>query len=285
MAGDLTTVYLVKTLTGLDAENSVLERYVSAVCREVKQLCGREFNLRDIYQWTRAIDGHVYLLEWPLDRLVLCSIGTAAAFRIQRASGPAYASVQVKSDALVLVSVASGVTTASEVDFSSHASVGDVADGAAGVNGWTVSNRDADLEGLPAQYLKPRTEDALYPAYACPVVADPGERCSAEDVPSAEYMLRLGMAADRVFLHYRAGYTLPEDTPDHSGLATSGDVPADLVMAVSTAVKDAYEDARNRGLLESEKIGDYSYRVGDVARRAVDRQRAQLFPYRRMAPC
>ena len=81
---------------------------------------------------------------------------------------------------------------------------------------------------------------------------------------------------EEVLINYTAGYVYPIDLQDHSGLATTGNVPFDLRQACILAASDIISLSQpdilsgiSPNLLQSEKLGDYTYEraKGDVGNR------------------
>ena len=81
--------------------------------------------------------------------------------------------------------------------------------------------------------------------------------------------LELNQDVENVYVKYQSGYDVSVDNVDHTAIATQGNVPRDLIYAISYIVNDMLSYANggilmeNNGIssnmIKSETIGDYSY--------------------------
>jgi hypothetical protein len=67
-----------------------------------------------------------------------------------------------------------------------------------------------------------------------------------------------------VFVWYRAGYTLPTDSP-----ASDGTLPQGLALLVNQILTDVLSSTKLNSNLQSESIGGYSYSLRAAANGAV----------------
>ncbi len=268
MASNLTTVYLVKTLTGISGDNDVIARVISQVCGAIERKCDRAFGTTAYRAWIDGTgDSFVVLPEWPVTAVFRIGWKLATAASVYYNGGGHHATVSVDESEVMLHHVDdAGDETTTEITLALNKTIADVLTAIEAVVGWTIANRASEYDNYPSILLRPkRACGAVYSSTCDLDVLDDDDDKSLYPSDDDDRVLVTGdgrivpAGHGNVLAWFQAGYTLPADNADHTALDTEGNVPEDLMMAATHAVKDFWKAAQADGGLVSEKIGDYGY--------------------------
>lgn len=278
MATDrLSTVYLYSQFTGTpvaDLNAARVNAALDAASQAIANACGgRLFEVTTYRQW---LDGYgdelLYLPHWPIVRLYGCSTYAQDAIEVKFTGTGQHAQIMTEAAQVVLLSVASGVETETELTYAAYPTLGTLATAIAAVTGWTATVASG-LSNYPSAWI--RNGVSLF--CLSPDTADleiPDETNEAQAVAESDRAVRrlggIGWPDGRsnVYAHWKAGYTLPVDGNGHESLTTAGTVPEDLQAVCNMIAKGLLDAAsQNQGGLQSESIGgDYSYSISEGGR-------------------
>lgn len=281
----LTRLDWVKTHMGITGSDSdtILAQLIPQVSQAIARVCHREFETATRRRWTACTaDQVLFLPEFPVTKVLCAGVGLARCMTIEYSDDSLlHATATVLTDQVELQwTDGSGVLQETTLDFATYATLSALATQINTLANWTAEVTSG-YESYPTTWLFPdQTQSCVTPKQA--ELKLPGELVSAWLDPNFDAGLRRqgGLWSGMAFVYYEAGYTLPEEP------ATDGNLPADLVLVANELVKDVYDETTTSAGLESEKIGDYSYKMANVSSKAVDSAVAQrldeLTPFRNL---
>jgi hypothetical protein len=297
MAHNLTTRYLVKQFLGQSAnrktDDTRIDALIDPVSLAIGRYCGRTWETATYKRW---LDGsgsaRLLLPEWPITRLSMSSIGRRTALEVQAATSAAtWASVHIASSVLTLQWIdTSGDDNTSALALGTYKTMTTLAAAINAVSGWSASIKDS-LDIQPSSLIANMGEqDALSPNSAD--IDLPDDPISARRCSESEQAIDCGgiwpEGSNNVFVWWVAGYTLPADVAGHGGIATAGDVPADLSLVANMIIQDVLESSKDGRTMQSEKWTNYSYSKapgmtgGDLGK-FVENYAGALAPHRSMS--
>ncbi len=309
MAKNLTTSHLFREFAQIksctDEQRKLIDRLVVAVSERIANYCGRVFEATTYFAWVNGTGTNfLNLPNFPLINVWEVSLTSQSAFTA-KFTGGSRASVSVHGGSIHLQSIheTTGVVTDTAIVLSSYKTVTLLIAQINTVSGWTATVYGS-MGNQPAEAIKPlHAEWALDPNFAAIEVPD---QVSSDDIAynlETDGVLELEIGWDylnsrrsltvwpsgtnNLFIHYKAGYTLPVDDVAGESLTSNGDVPEDLTLTANTIIKAVYESTAQRvGALKSEKTKNYSYTMGDSAHAIIDKairdNRAGLLNHRSM---
>jgi hypothetical protein len=299
----LTTLARYKTAFGLTSVDPVrdgkLTALILSVSSEVEAYLSRTLALTTHKAWLDApvqswLDGtepkYLLLPNWPIKSVMAVCPSVRECARLENSTA-IQATVFSDSEKMTLFSISdTGAEHEDVILFSEAATIsalGLAISNAGG--GWRLSI--APGQGVwPSTYIKPVSGHSGVNGddVVVAVAADPMKVVVSQTVQGA---LRIGAGftvstwqatgsdADTVFVHYRAGYTLPADNGTF-------DFPLDLERAVQEIVRQAFDSsAEHIGVFQSESVAGYSYSLSPDARNivsgAISAMSRTLTPYKR----
>jgi len=288
MAVNLTTRYLFKQYAGISVTtltyDALIDRLISDACELIGKACNRTFESTTYKQW---LDGNgeirMALPQWPITRIYKVTSDTEVVMDIKFTGDGSHADVTVDATNALLHTLSDvGVEASSELALATYKTISTLSAAIELVSGWSTSVYSGTND-LATLFLKPiYGEDALSPTSA------------SLEVPDSSYSVRLVEGTNRmieqvnlyrfltgrsnVFCWFMAGYTLPVDNDEYTGLATAGNVPGGLTNTANAIISDVFKSRKKDSTMQSEHLGDYSYSRADV-QSAVEQHRKDLSFY------
>lgn len=270
---DLTTRYLAKLYAGITgtSQDDLIDRMISDVSAAVEEFCDRSFELTEYRVWLDGTGSHYLTLpNWPITRIYAVGCNVEQFLTIENTTAK-LATVRVPQavDQLELFSQdTSGDATDATVGFATYKTIDTLVAQINTLTGWAATTFSTRGESS-SLLLRPTAGEDATSTYQVQLygfdessrmrIAADGER----QLVSQSGAFKSG--PEKVFVWYKAGYTLPVDNGDHSGLTTAGNLPGGLVAAVNQAIKDIVLNSTANTTMESEKIKNYSYKRGSAS--------------------
>jgi len=250
-ADALTSVEAVRSYLRLSTvtqdELNLLAALVNQVSARIERICGRRFQARSwVDRHARCEQGRVMLRHYPILAMDRIATGAQEAMRITCSKADALsASVSVVFDEqglegqVRLRSVdASGQETNTTLSLQSCPTTALLAEAVLEVEGWSATLiRNIETQQLHAM-------GAIGALHRAVPLMYPDQELSHWDAQSNIGVVNLWRPMGRVVVAYRAGYET---------------IPADLQLAATELVAQAYQQGRQNPAVKSETLGDYSY--------------------------
>ena len=171
------------------------------------------------------------------------------------------------------------------------------------ISGWSCTLDSTDYNGEAASFLRPiygqeawdkSTADLVLPddTASVKIVSEdmielvgpagfPRDTSQADTVPRDWDTAGFPEGIANIFVWFKAGYTIPTD-------AAEGTLPAGLELLVHEVVSDLVASRSINSLLQSERIGGYSYSLrtggdGLAIASAIENRKKELNAYRRVS--
>ena len=268
---DLTTVANVKSYLGLSGAtyDTILGALTTAMSRQIERVCDRHFWAANYAGWH---DGRsrlkLVLPEAPIIYVARVAIGRQTLLNVACTPTDAVRGM-IRSDGttmtLNIVGGASAATTA--LTLADYAEISDLQAAIDALTGWT-----ATLAGSTGEY--PVTDLCKFPGWDVGN-GSTGLEAACDPLTGLTFDMDAGILIRRygdfptgwqnIYVEYNAGYA---------------ELPADLEMIARIMVADAFNARKLDGNLESERLGDHSWKraASDAAEAERDRL---LDPWRR----
>lgn len=289
MAINLTTRFLAKlhmqkSLDDTD-DDDLIDRIINEVSQAIAAYTDRTFEITTYRRWYDGTGSPTLLLpDFPITRLFSVSIFSVTAMRVS--STDKRASVIVKDGNLFLNRTDSSGNEATEVEikFTDQKTINTLATAIAAESTWSATVESSSDEGdQSSQLIRPVDGgNAADPDdIVLEIADDPEEARVAAESNQAIEMVRANtfrsavfrsfpFGKTNIFVHFKAGFTLPEDLAANVAPTTPGNVPEDLTGYANEMTKAVYQSTKqNTGGLKSEKIGNYSYTLGANAKAVI----------------
>lgn len=278
MAKNLTTVFLYRQYAEITTDTQtdlMLTRLIDQVSQAIAAYCDRTFELTTYKQW---LDGtgrsFLALPQWPVTRLLGASTDTTDVGRLQFTGGT-WATTTLKDGVLYLDSIdTAGAETSEEITLASFPIMSGLATEVGTKTGWTLTV-DGDNGTQPSTLLRPFDGQwALSTDDIDLEIAEETDAVRLIESSNQQIEYPSGRAfpsgSQNVFVWYKAGYTLPVDNTNHTKLTTDGNVPDDLTLIANEILSAVFNAAGEAFTgVASEKIGNYSYTLGEGAQSAI----------------
>ncbi len=295
---NLTTKTRYKVYSGItgSGQDALIDVLIPMVSDQIAKYLRRDLVATTYRSWVNGTGSPILRLEqWPILSVYQVSIGTMTAGRIENTGATTKrASVSFDGTNLSLMSInSSGTETLTDLPVGTSKVLSSLKTAVEAVSGWHVTLDSTDYEGEPSNMLRPLYGASAYdPDTADLVLPDSQEpvKLITEDtielMKSIEYFngatgfgggsIVRGFDATpgigsgfpsgsaNVFVWYRAGYTLPTDSP-----ASDGTLPQGLALLVNQILTDVLSSTKLNSNLQSESIGGYSYSLRAAANGAV----------------
>ena len=277
MAGELSTRFLFKQYAGISGtgDDALIDSLLTNVSAAMASFCGRTFAATEYRSW---LDGEgtntITLPQYPVTNLYRMATGLETAAEITHTGGTT-ATVSCHGGVLYLDDVATnGTENHNTATLDTYPIISDLATQVATITGWTLTAQSTfstansrDIRDIYGEWcLSPDDVDLDVPDEGEAVRLVPESNQTIERPGSTVFPC--GHA--NIYVHYKAGYTLPVDNTGHSALTTAGNVPGDLTLMCNEMVKQVlYTSKQKVGALESEKTQTYAYKVRTGALAAV----------------
>ena len=259
----LTTLAKVKTYLGIanTDSNTILTRIINSVTAGIENYCGRKFKAR-AYTMERQDGGgsnFLYVNNYPIISVERVATTTTGALQIKCTDTGAYsatASITRSSGSLpanthLKLSILGGSNAGdNSLALATYTTLTTLAAAGTALTGWDVS-----VVGDYGAWAS--TELIIIGSSECKgttlTMEVPYERLSNYLIDQEEgsifYGIGFSEAYKNVYLDYNGGYAT---------------IPADLEQTAIEIISDVFESRGINANLKSEKIGDYSYTLGDI---------------------
>lgn len=270
------------SITTTPQDDQKIRSIILAVSEQIESYCNRFFEATTYKSWLNGTGAQDLLLpNWPVSNIYALSLNTTNAGSIYN-SDAVHADVEIASTKLVLHSLsAAGVETETELLYSAYATLTLLSAAVNAVGGWTSTLIGNYGSYAPLLVKQVKSTPALYPERVWLEIPQSYEEVELQSGTDRAISLRNGgwfpCGVNNIFVWYKAGYTLPNDT------GTNGNLPNGLTLIVNEIVGDLFYASRNNNSYKSESIGDHSWTLNDeMIKSAVSSRSGQLTPYRRI---
>ena len=238
----------------------------------IEKKCGRTFETTTYREWIRGSGTpYIVLNNYPVTRIYHCAASAVDLFTVE-GTGFEVATVSSNNSSLVLTSIATtGTSTENVFNYSTYANVSSLVTAIDAVSGWDAETLSNYSDSLTASIRPVDSEWALdEKAYMRgPYLGISVRLC--EDSDSIIESIGGGDFVGNIYIHYVAGYTLPECDDSGGTLSTEGNVPEGLTRVANEIILDTLRQRNEDSNMKSENMGDYSY-TRDGISSCVDRR-------------
>jgi hypothetical protein len=245
-----TSIYGQENEQTLQFENQgLLELLITNMLASLERYLDRDVLSTDYTERLQPVGGVVTLTHPEVSKVSRVGIEYTDGLRVRYTGTDTNARVEVTETAVVTVSRVGASETSTESTFADNASTGDMATTINALSGWTAtvanSYPSAYLAQMPAQDAKNNLVDLE-------VWEDCDEDYRVDYKGGFIEFFREHFPEGWVFVAYTAGFAT---------------MPAALEDKLLAAVKSSWDGVTHDATLESEKLGDYSYKLamGQVA--------------------
>jgi len=295
MSLSLTTKTRYKVYSGITGtgQDALIDVLIPMVSDQIAKYLSRDLVATTYRSWVNGTGSPILRLEqWPILSIYQVSIGTMTAGRIENTGATTKrASVSFDGTNLSLMSInSSGTETLTDLPVATSKVLSSLKTAVEAVSGWEVTLDSTDYEGEPSNMLRPLygapaydpdTADLILPDSQEPVKlitedtielltnpVAPGGFGGGSIVEGFDATPGIGSGfpsgSANVFVWYKAGYTLPTDSP-----ASDGTLPQGLALIVNQILTDVLSSTKLNSNLQSESIGSYSYSLRAAVNGAV----------------
>lgn len=258
--GALTTLANFKDYVGItgSGDDSLISALINRSTSAIQKFTGRdliETNYREVQDWDGSSD--ITSDQYPI--ILIASLNTSrdGVLGVKYTGAAWSASVRVSATTLTLTTTTGALASATEISLPIKNTLAKLATAINDESGWETTTLTSDVEDVGSIFLLPISgltakdtfadlEIPSSPANTYVVDNEAGIISEVSLFPTT----RTWTGRQNLILQYTAGY------------ATT---PADLEQIAIDLTKVYYDGRQRDGGLKSEKIGDYSYTVGDVA--------------------
>jgi len=264
----LTTVAHAEAHGGLSTSATVdakIESLINAMSDRMERECSRKFKARDLVEWYN-ISQHqdeLVLRNYPIIRAPACFYGQKPCMTVSYSGSAISATIAASLDRMTVTTYdASGVRTQNDLTYATYGSVSALATAINGISGFTATV----AVNVPAYRIHPMTGFDLLATTAFVTYPYLALRNPATDFDLGVIQNRFWQVAQwtpeqprgNMFLPPGPQYVLVEY---RAGFET---IPYDLQMLCNELVIDVYNRSLRDVTMESEKLGDYSYKLADM---------------------
>lgn len=275
----LTSLAQVKAYMGVTAttNDAVFARLINAVSAAIETYCDRKFKAR-AYTMERQ-DGNgqyvLYVRNYPIISVERVATSTAGALQVKCTDTGAYSatcSITRSSGSLpanthLKLSILGGTNAGdTSLALGTYATMTTLAAKIVETTGWTATVVSGYAVWASTELITIGSSECLNTFRTMEV---PDERLDNYGMNQVEgsifYGGRFGQWYKNIYLDYNGGYAT---------------IPADLEQTAIEITSDVFESRKVNANLKSEKIGDYSYSLGDI-KTAVSGKSDQLAQWKR----
>ncbi len=288
---NLTTKTRYKVYSGITgtSQDALLDVLIPMISDQIAKHLRRDLAVTTYRSWVNGTGSPILRLEqWPILSIYQVSIGTMTAGYIENTGAATKrASVSFDGTNLSLMSInTSGTETLTDLPVATSKVLSSLKTAVEAVSGWAVTLDSTEYEGEPSNMLRPLygapaydpdTADLILPDSQEPVKLIEEDTVELLTDPSApggfggDSIVRgfdatpgigsgFPSGSANVFVWYKAGYTLPSDSP-----ASDGTLPQGLALLVNQILTDVLSSTKLNSNLQSESIGGYSYSLRAAA--------------------
>jgi uncharacterized membrane protein len=230
---------------------------IPAACRMIDNYCDVEPNGFTLAEATEYYDGrggrHLTLKRFPVTISAKVRLAQSALQVVNSSTANHQAYVSVDGGVMTLTRNASGVEATNTLTLSSYATISALATAITAVgSGWSASTPDSILSGYPASDIRNTQgyRDASNGETAYLEVYAPFLRgCYRTSTSTGVVWGYFPCGEQNIQATYTAGYST---------------IPDDLATAAAALTAALFRRSDHDTSLKSERIGDYSYTLGDV---------------------
>ncbi len=255
-----------------------LDQAFHSILGQIQQWCDRNLigtSYSELYDIPTTF-GELILLQPDVTAVTLVSMSTESGLTAAYSGSDTHARVEVTDAAVVLTSRVGATTTTNSLTFASNVTTTAMATAVTAVSGWTG---DLQNDGPSAFLVRKGVQDAKDGPVWLPAWDDFGGEY-VTDYPAG--ILRFGS-----FDGFTSGFISGNSGRmrvdyDAGAFLTSDSVPDDLEFVMVEMAKEAADRAAHDAGVESERLGDYAYKIAAPTEIA-DRYQVILSKYKRWA--
>lgn len=253
-SGDLlTTVARFKLYCGITSsdDDTLIGQLITRSTNAIQRYCNRDF-VSTTYREFRDGDGgnEINLRQFPVISITMFGIGREDAFSIQNTSSDAYNAQVSISDSTISLQVQGGTNDGTEtLTLSNYATLTALFVAIAALDkGWTVQENSTLSIWSPIELLPTGKGLQCLNNFANPQIPEEPEEDFTVDNTAGilKFFGRFWGGFQNIIIRYTAGYA---------------EIPADLEQICIDLTKTYYNQRNINDALESEKMGDYSYKT------------------------
>lgn len=290
MAVNLTTRYLFKLYAGITSttDDALIDILIDDASSQIAEVCQRTFELTTYKLWLDGNGSSMLLLpDWPVTVVYKIAGDMDDVMDVEFEGSGIHADVTVDDTNCTLHYVDnSGDEQTTSLALSTYKTATTLAAAINAVSGWTATLQSA-YANEATLFLRPVFgANTLSTDYVTLEVPDDGYDVildsETDRVVRRKNARTFPCGYSNIFCWFKAGYTLPVDNSEHTGLDTDGDVPKGLTLYTNQVVKKVYKERKKDVSLKSEKIDDYSYTRGDISgvvSAVIEQSAEDLLPY------
>lgn len=278
----ITSLDKYKAYAGISGtgDDDALEEIIPAVSELIERRAGRSFTETTYRKW---FDGNgrtqLRLPEWPITRIFSVAIGTVGGATVKFTGGQR-ASVTCDGTNIKLWDLTAGVATDTTIILASYVTLTLLVAEINTNSGWTATvvsgqgdEASTAIRPFDTKGCLDRTVDLELPDDGSEVRVVSETNRMIEGVNG---LVSFPKSPSSVFVWYTAGYDLPAD----GGGVDDGNVPDGLSLVVNQIVQEVLGVSKASPELESEKIGNYQYKLrASSVDAAVSKRTADLSLY------
>ena len=253
-SGDLlTTVERFKLYCGITSsdDDTLIGQLVTRSTNAIQVFCNRDFvdkSYREFYDGDGQSE--LTLHQFPVNSITMLGVGRQDAFGIRNTSSDAYhAQVSISTSDMTL-QIQGGTNDGSDtLTLANYSTLNDLFTAIAALNkNWEVLQTASLLHWSPIELLPTGKGLRAVESYAYPQIPDEPASDFVTDTTAGilKYFGRFSRGFENVVVRYNAGYA---------------EIPADLEQICIDLTKTYYDGRNINSALESEKLGDYSYKT------------------------
>lgn len=307
---NLTTLTRYKTFAGISGttKDALITAFLPQVSAGIARYLRRDLELTTYKSWVDGQGGNLLRLDnYPLLQVYHVATGCFSAATITNTNSAILrATVSVDGTNVSLTAIAiDGTVTTTDLAIATYKTLAALKAQVDATTGWLMTITDSAYNNEPTAFIRPlfgqdasdEAEADLYipdaPATVRLVSANDGvlelvapatTQRDTRFAPIAPPTLDEGFpeGTANIFVWYKAGYTLPTDSP-----ASAGTIPAGLELLVQQILQDVLSSRGLNSNLQSESISGYSYSLratdGGAVASAIENRKRELNQYRRVS--
>lgn len=306
---NITTINRFKAFAGISgtSKDTLITALLPQVSSQIARYLRRDIELTTYKKWVDGNGSNILRLDnYPILQVYHVAIGSFVAATIENnGTGIRRAYVSFDGTTLVLTEISTaGVPTMTEKVVATYPTLALLKAQVDAVSGWTMTLSSSDYSAEPCTLLRPyHAQDAADGTLADLCLPNGTENINLTSAVDGVISLCRPATSERdtsfaptapptfdsgfpegignIFIWYKAGYTLPSDSP-----ASDGTIPPGLELVAQQILNDVLNSRSMNSNLQSESISGYSYsrassKDGFITS-AIEARKKDLNQYRRV---
>lgn len=303
----LTTATRFKEFAGITGtgQDALITTLITQVSGQIERYLRRTLESTTYRSWLNGTGSpYLRLDQWPILAIYQVSVSSSSVGYVYNSSSTVLrASVSFDGTNLVLNEVSTaGAQTTSELPVATSKVMSTLEAAVEAKTGWNMVLNSSDYDGEPSNLLRPiygaDAHDSNYANLYLPDDPDPvkvvnedmiellvphayADQVTFPSIVRPTFTEGFPAGVGNIFCWYKAGYTMPSDTP------SDGTLPTGLALIVHQIIQDVLSSTKLNSNLQSESLGDYSYSLRSTAEGAVasaiENRKKDLAQYKRVS--